>query len=90
MYVCVVRTDVHDDLRQLNVIGVPTGGDRGERSCGQVQYDPALLQRHLHQRLQEDDRRGLPGETDRVSGFQCTRWTERNSFRFIRPSVRCF
>jgi len=46
---------------------VPAGGDSGKRSGGQVQYDPALLQGHIHQRLQEDDRCGLLRKADRVS-----------------------
>ena len=56
------------------------GGGGGERSGGQVQHDPALLQGGLHEGLQEDHRGGLPGKTDYVrcshvhsgwAGLQC-------------------
>ncbi len=43
------------------------GGDRGQRRGGQVKPDPALLQGHLYQELQEDHRRGLPREAHHVS-----------------------
>ncbi len=43
------------------------GGGGGERSGREVQYDPAILQGHLHQGLQKDHRRWLSGETDHVS-----------------------
>ena len=42
------------------------GGDRGQRGGGQVEHDPALLPRHIHQELQEDDRRRLSRETAQV------------------------
>lgn len=32
------------------------GGGGGERSGREVQYDPAILQGHLHQGLQKDHR----------------------------------
>ena len=38
------------------------GGDRGQWSGGEVEHDPKVLPRNLHQKLQEDDRRGLFGE----------------------------
>lgn len=47
--------------------GGPEGGDCGQRWCGQVQHDTEILQRYLHERLQEDYRRGLSRKTDRVS-----------------------
>ena len=43
------------------------GGDRGERCRGQVEHDPALLPRGLHQGLQEDHRRRLSREAHEVS-----------------------
>ena len=43
------------------------GGGGGERGGGQEQYDPALLQGRVHQRLQEDYWSGLSGTTDTVS-----------------------
>ena len=46
---------------------VAAGGDRGERGCGQVEHDPAVLPRGLHQGLQEDHRSRLSREAHEVS-----------------------
>lgn len=45
------------------------GGGCGKRCRRKVEYDPEILQGHLHQGLQEDHWRRLPGKANNVSAL---------------------
>ena len=47
------------DYRHVKIIFlIISGGDSGERRRGEVEHDPAILPRNIHQNIQEDDRKG--------------------------------
>lgn len=47
--------------------GLVSGGHRGQRSRWQIEPNPALLPRRLHEELQEDHRRRLPRKAPQVT-----------------------
>ncbi len=46
---------------------IVSGGDCGEWRRGEIQHDPALLPRNIHQNLQEDDRHGNDNTFSNIS-----------------------